>query len=126
MALEGVSRWALFTAEKQINQGSLGHGFMPSPSELRREIDRVMQPFRERERRAAEERRRYGWPEEPAVIHDEASRERILKGFRQLRANHPVSQKTPPPPPAPKIPDYSRERIEISAALRRTLRAKKD
>ncbi|MHC2456221.1 hypothetical protein ACVMIX_002862 [Rhizobium leguminosarum] len=63
-ALEDVGQWALFEAERRINQNSLGHAFMPSPSELRAEIDRVMGPFRERERRAAEERRRYTWEDD--------------------------------------------------------------
>ncbi len=46
-ALEGVCQWALFAAERRINQNCLGHAFMPSPSELRAEIDRVMEPFRD-------------------------------------------------------------------------------
>ncbi|MGR9158571.1 hypothetical protein [Rhizobium leguminosarum] len=63
-ALEGVGKWALFEAERRINQNALGHPFMPTPAELRREIDHVMKPFRERERRAAEEKRRYEWDED--------------------------------------------------------------
>ncbi|RWX27246.1 hypothetical protein EHH54_33860 [Rhizobium leguminosarum] len=63
-ALEGVGKWALFEAELRINQNALGHPFMPTPAELRREIDRAMEPFRERERRAAEEERRYRWVED--------------------------------------------------------------
>ncbi|WP_327209665.1 hypothetical protein [Rhizobium leguminosarum] len=63
-ALEGVGKWALFEAERRINQNSLNHPFMASPSELRGEIDRVMKPFRDRERRAAEEKRRYRWEED--------------------------------------------------------------
>ncbi|WP_106795301.1 hypothetical protein [Rhizobium sp. H4] len=62
--LEGVGKWALFEAERRINQNALGHPFMPTPAELRREIDRAMEPFRERERRAAEEKRRYKWDED--------------------------------------------------------------
>ncbi|WP_454265073.1 hypothetical protein [Sinorhizobium fredii] len=92
-AMEGVCQWALFEAEKRINQGSLAHSFMPAPSELRREINRVMEPFR----RAAAEARRYRWPEDSSP---------------------------PPSRPPRQVPDYSHERIEISAALRRTLKAK--
>lgn len=124
-ALEGVSQWALFEAERRINQNALGHAFMPSPAELRGVIDGVMEPFLEHQRRAAEESRRYAWPEKPTVIHDEAARARILEGFRQLRAKYPASPRTrPPPKPPPEIPDYSQERIAVSDALRRTLKAK--
>lgn len=124
-ALEGISQWALFEAERRINQNALGHAFMPSPAELRGEIDRVMEPFRERERRAAEEERRYAWEEGPAVRHDEASRARILEGFRKLRERYPGLTRTrPPPKPRQQIPDYSQERIEITDALRRTLNGK--
>ncbi|TBB88091.1 hypothetical protein [Rhizobium ruizarguesonis] len=63
-ALEAVGQWALFEAERRINQNALGHPFMATPAELRREIDRVMEPFRERERRAAEDERRYRWAED--------------------------------------------------------------
>lgn len=57
MALDGVSKFALETATKQIMQGSLGHGFMPSPPELRIQCNLVMQPIREANAREARERR---------------------------------------------------------------------
>ncbi|ASY58452.1 hypothetical protein [Sinorhizobium sp. CCBAU 05631] len=124
-ALEGVGQWALFEAERRINQNALGHAFMPTPSELRAEIDRVMEPFRERERRAAEEARRYAWEEGPPVNNDEATRARIIEGFRQLVTRlQGASGVRPPPRPPPQVPDYSQEPIEISDALRRTLKAK--
>ncbi len=123
-ALEGVSQWALFEAERRINQNSLGHAFMPSPSELRGEIDRVMEPLLERERRAAEERRRYACAEGARVIHDEASRARVIKLYHDWRAgpNGPSGTRPPPRPP-PQVPDYSQEPVEISDALRRMLKA---
>lgn len=45
MALDGVTKHGLDTAVKNIMAGSLGHGFMPSPPELRRECDCVMKPI---------------------------------------------------------------------------------
>lgn len=124
-ALEGVCQWALFEAERRINQGSLRHGFMPSPSELRGEINQVMEPIR----RAAEETRRYNWPEERSPQPDEAARARMRERYRQLcrwrEANIPDSPRANPSPPRPprQIPDYSEEPVEITAALRRTLEA---
>jgi len=129
-ALEGASQWALFEAERRINQNALGHAFMPSPSELRGEIDRVMKPILERQRRAAEEARRYAWPEDGSPRLDEAARARMRERFRQhcrwREANLPDSSRAKPQPPRPprQIPDYSQERIEITDALRRTLKAK--
>ncbi len=64
VALEGVSRWGLAEATREILKGSLAHGFMPSPPELRREVDRVMAPHVAARRREAEAARRYRWPQE--------------------------------------------------------------
>ncbi|AJD41276.1 hypothetical protein RGR602_CH01945 [Rhizobium gallicum bv. gallicum R602sp] len=130
-AMEKVSQYALFEAERRINQNALGHGFMPSPSELRGQIDHVMEPFLERERRARAEAKRYAWPREiegsPRL--DEAARARIRELHRQYRAwrevNHPESTRAKAPPKPPRqIPDYSEEQIEITDALRRALKAK--
>ncbi len=129
-ALEGVSQWALFEAERRINQNALGHAFMPSPAELRGVIDRVMKPVLERERRAAEEARRYAWPEDETPPPDEAARARMRQRYRQhcrwREANNPDTPRAKPTPPRPprRIPDFSEERIEISDALRRKLKAK--
>ncbi|MBM6396183.1 hypothetical protein JQC79_10520 [Ochrobactrum anthropi] len=57
VALEGVSRFALETASKAIIRGVLGHGFFPSPPELRLQCDEVMRPIREAEIRDREDRR---------------------------------------------------------------------
>ncbi|TCA70469.1 hypothetical protein [Rhizobium leguminosarum] len=64
VALEGASRWGLAQATREILQGSLPHGFMPSPPELRREIDRIMAPHVAARRREAEAERLYRWPED--------------------------------------------------------------
>ncbi|TBF29308.1 hypothetical protein [Rhizobium ruizarguesonis] len=64
VALEGVSRWGLAQATREILRGSLGHGFCPSPPELRREVDRVMVPHVAARRREAEAARRYKWDED--------------------------------------------------------------
>lgn len=129
-AMEGVCQWALFEAERLINQNALGHGFMPSPAEIRGVIDRVMKPVLERERRAAAERRRYAWPEDETPPPDEAALARMRERYRQLcrwrETNNPDSPRAEPPPPRPprQVPDYSKERIEVSDALRRSLTAK--
>lgn len=130
-AMEGVCQWGLFEAELRINQNALGHGFMPSPAELRGVIDRVMKPVLERERRAAEERRRYAWPEDKTPPPDEAARARMRERYRQIcrlrEANTPDTPRAePPPPPRPprQVADYSQERIEITDALRRKLKVK--
>lgn len=57
VALEGVSRFALEAASKAIIRGVLGHGFFPSPPELRLQCDEVMRPIREAELRDREDRR---------------------------------------------------------------------
>ncbi|MGO7605034.1 hypothetical protein ACC718_18655 [Rhizobium ruizarguesonis] len=64
VALEGVSRWGLVQATREILQGSLPHGFLPSPPELRREVNRVMAPHQAARRREAEEAHRYRWAED--------------------------------------------------------------
>ncbi|TCA38491.1 hypothetical protein E0H72_26395 [Rhizobium leguminosarum bv. viciae] len=64
VALEGCSRWGLAQATREILQGSLTHNFMPSPPELRREIDRIMAPHVAARRREAEAARRYRWDED--------------------------------------------------------------
>ncbi|MGR9399313.1 hypothetical protein ACU8M5_06040 [Rhizobium leguminosarum] len=64
VALEGVTRWGLAQATREILQGSLAHGFMPSPPELRREIDRIMAPHVAARRREAEAAHRYKWAED--------------------------------------------------------------
>lgn len=51
LALEGVSRFAIQTATRQIMQGALGHGFLPSAPEIRMQCDEVMRPIREMEAR---------------------------------------------------------------------------
>ncbi|WP_171049316.1 hypothetical protein [Rhizobium sp. MHM7A] len=85
-ALEDVGSWALMEAERRINQNSLGHPFLPTPAELRAEIDRVMEPFRERERRAAQERRLYQWPEEPRALPAPAGDPEAVAKWRARRA----------------------------------------
>jgi len=64
VALEGVSRWGLAQATREILQGSLGHGFLPSPPELRREVNRVMSPHVAARRREAEAAHRYKWDDD--------------------------------------------------------------
>lgn len=56
-ALVGVTKYGLETAVDNILRGSLGHGFMPSPPELRIQIDAVMRPILDARSRDAERRR---------------------------------------------------------------------
>lgn len=64
VALEGCSRWGLAQATREILKGSLPHGFLPSPPELRREVDRIMSPYVAARRREAEEGHRYKWDDD--------------------------------------------------------------
>lgn len=57
MALDGVTKHGLDTAVRNIMAGALGHGFMPSPPELRIQIDEVMRPLKEARARDQKERR---------------------------------------------------------------------
>lgn len=49
LALEGVAKHGLSEAVKRILKGALGHGFLPSPPELRLQCDKAME-WHERER----------------------------------------------------------------------------
>lgn len=57
IALDGVSRFALETATRQIIQGALGNDFMPGPPVLRTQCEKVMRSVREAEWRERELRR---------------------------------------------------------------------
>lgn len=59
IALDGVSRFALETATRQIIQGALGSDFMPGPPVLRMQCEKVMRPIREAASREKEMRRAY-------------------------------------------------------------------
>lgn len=57
LALEGVTKFGLREAVKAILQGKHGHGFFPSPPELRMQCDAAMEHHvRMRERIARQER----------------------------------------------------------------------
>ena len=51
IAVEGVTRYALYTAVTNILQGSLGHVFFPNPVELRQQCDAAMRPIHEQGQR---------------------------------------------------------------------------
>lgn len=62
IALDGVPRYGLQNAVKNILRGSLAHAFMPSPPELRMECDRAMQWYeREVEKIRRDERENAAW-----------------------------------------------------------------
>ena len=56
VALEGVTRWGLSEGVRSILRGGLGHGFFPSPPELRMKIDAIMRPHQEKLRRDEQQR----------------------------------------------------------------------
>ncbi len=74
-ALVGVTRYGLETAVDNILRGSLGHGFMPSPPELRLQIDAVMKPILEAR----------AW---------DAERDRVLREQREEQRQQANSQAT--------------------------------
>lgn len=76
LALEGVSGWGLSAAVKAILGGSLGHKWMPSPSELCIEIKRLEDNERESFYRAERHRRQFFWDEDQ---HPRPVEERLLK-----------------------------------------------
>ena len=76
IALEGVSAWGLKEATKAILAGSLGHRWMPSPSELRIEIERLENNERERFYRGERQRRRFFFDEDQ---HPRPAEEKMLK-----------------------------------------------
>jgi len=86
LALEGVSAFALKGAVKSILQGSLGHGFFPSPPELRIQCKKVMEPFEwEMERRRRQRQRDSERP--PTVIHSEAEKASVARIYASFLAS---------------------------------------
>lgn len=87
VALEGVSRWGLAQATREILQGSLPHGFMPSPPELRREIDRIMGPHVAARRREAEAAHRYRWEgdDKPRALPAPKGNPEAVANWRAMR-----------------------------------------
>lgn len=87
VALEGVTRYGLANAVRSILQGSLSHGFFPSPPELRKQCDKAMEhhermaeKIRRRERENEEFFRLHGNPEPK----DDAGRRRVQELYRQF------------------------------------------
>ncbi|MEQ1941935.1 hypothetical protein ABMA32_05860 [Mesorhizobium sp. VNQ89] len=88
IALEGVSGFALRSAVKRILQGSLGHGFFPSPPDLRLQCNQVMEPYvlemqrSRRKSRIAEE-----LPRE--VVHSDAEKQAVARIYTDFLATFP-------------------------------------
>jgi len=91
--LEGVTGPVLAAAVRAILQGALGHGFYPSPPELRIQCDaiqRLRQQVADRERRIArqrEEARAF-----PAVSHSEASKAKVAEVYRKFCQDHAAAK----------------------------------
>lgn len=84
MALEGVTAFGLEQATKAIVRGSLGHPFMPSPPELRLEIDRIMDAEHDKLART----RRLEWDEDRQPTSgppDEEARQRMNALWQTVR-----------------------------------------
>lgn len=108
-ALDGTTRYGLAEAVKAILKGSLGHGFMPSPPELRIEHDKAM---RWHEDMAAKIRRRErenegfardssdGW--RPPTPEEKA---RVAALMAEFNASHDAAKNA----------DFEAERAEIRA-----------
>lgn len=94
VGLEGVSRLSLTTAVRRILRGVLGHGFFPSPPELRLKCDEVA---RETARELAKiEQRRAQEAEDAALRAARAektpeARARVTALYERFRANHTSS-----------------------------------
>lgn len=96
LALDGVTRHGLSGAVRSILQGRLGHGFFPSPPELRIQCDKAMDHHRwerdraHREDRYARERRENNAiaqrsPE--AVARQQRAYQAFLSGIEEERSN---------------------------------------
>lgn len=99
IALEGVTRFGLGEATKAILRGSLGHGFYPSPVELRQQCDRAMDPVwrqglaykRKQERQAFNDAERKVMAQQTPE-----ARERVRSTYEQYCARH-EAQREPRP-----------------------------
>jgi hypothetical protein len=128
IALEGVTAFGLEQATKAIIRGSLGHAFMPSPPELRRECERIMDSERDKLVNA----RRLEWPEDlnSTAPPDDAARQRMTERWLAVR---PMFEPPKPAEPArPKTDDermadllaHANDPIETTPTLIKTLKAK--
>lgn len=92
VALEGVTRYGLGEAVKNILRGSLNHAFLPSPPELRIQCDKAMEwheaqaeKIRRRERENAEfQRQQLGVP----IPRTEEGRQRQQRAYAAFCASH--------------------------------------
>jgi len=91
LALEGVTRHGLATAVRKIMQNALGHGFMPSPPELRGQCDKAMEwheamahRIRRRERENEEFNRQFGKP----VERSEQGRARVSAAYQRFLSSY--------------------------------------
>lgn len=89
IALKGVTRRGLAEAIKAILRGELGHGFMPSPPELRRQYETAMEPvYRQMQAAKARDRK----PSKPAVDYSPDAKARIAAIYAGFCASHQSKQ----------------------------------
>src|SRR6185369_2154007 len=81
VALDNVTRWSLFEAVRMVLQNALGHGFFPSPPELRGLCDKAMEHHREMRRRIERrEKMRINQPRTlPPLTDEEKARQAARK-----------------------------------------------
>lgn len=125
IALEGISRATAQAAVKRILQGALDHVFFPNPVELRKVCEAVIGDEQREQMRRARQR----WDDDqpsadyvPPTAEMKARVQALLKanGFRTWEDGKLVAGGTIVPPER-KVPDYSRDSVEISPALRKSL-----
>ncbi len=98
IALEGVTRWGLAEAIKAILKGALGHGFMPSPPELRRQYETAMGPvYRQMQASRAHLASRAAAEDYLSPAEAAASRARIAAIYAAFCASHPRTQSVSEP-----------------------------
>ncbi len=100
IALEGVTRWGLSEAIKAILKGALGHGFMPSPPELRRQYEVAMKPVYDQWQRANREAREMAERQaerKTEIVRTPEARAKIAATYAAFCASHPSKQSVSEP-----------------------------
>lgn len=85
IALAGVELFGLQRAVENILKGKLGHGFFPSPAELRLQCEGVMQPIRDAQHKAKREREhREAEADFAPIDHSPAAKARVAALYQQF------------------------------------------
>ena len=125
IALDGVTAFGLDQATKAIIRGALNHPFMPSPPELRRECERIMDTERDKLVKA----KRLKWPEDRDSTDPPAMEARRRMTERWLAVRPLFEAPKPAEPARPKTDEerladllaHANDPIEVTPALLRKL-----